>query len=161
MRCCHVRKKGLLKWWHVYNFSFKIPHSTPVWENLIKTQTRFKKENHKGKTQTPYFQIEISDSLWLPDETERGNEDMEKEAEKERRWNQKVSKTDFADPKPRQNGKQRRHGVGTGEREKSAIIKRERAQSSSEPYTVCSLARSRPPDCRDWHRQRYIFFSIL
>ena len=39
--------------------------------------------------------------------------------------NQKVSKHDFADPKPRQDGKQRRHGVGTGEKEKSETIDEE------------------------------------
>ena len=38
------------------------------------------------------------------------------EANKERRRNQKVSRNDFADLKPWQNGKQRRHEVGTGER---------------------------------------------
>ena len=35
----------------------------------------------------------------------------------------KVSKNDFTDLKPRQNGKQRRHGVEIGEREKSATIR--------------------------------------
>ena len=34
-----------------------------------------KKKNTNPKTQTPYFPIEISDSFWLPDETERGDED--------------------------------------------------------------------------------------
>ena len=41
---------------------------------------------------------------------------MEKEAKKERRRNQKISRNDFAGPKPWQHGKQRRYGVGTGER---------------------------------------------
>ena len=38
------------------------------------------------------------------------------EANKERQRNQKVSRNNFADLKPWQNGKQRRHGVGTRER---------------------------------------------
>ena len=48
---------------------------------------------------------------------------MENNRERERRWNQKVSRNNFADPKPWQNGKQRRHGVGT--RERGDEIKRE------------------------------------
>ena len=39
--------------------------------------------------------------------------------------NQKVSKHDFADPKPRQNGKHRRHEVGTGEKEKFETVDEE------------------------------------
>ena len=39
--------------------------------------------------------------------------------------NQKVSEHDFADPKPRPNGKQRRHGVGTGEKENSKTVDEE------------------------------------
>ena len=39
--------------------------------------------------------------------------------------NQKVSKHDFVDPKPRQNGKQRRHGVGTREKENSETVDEE------------------------------------
>ena len=49
---------------------------------------------------------------------------MEKEAEKERGDEiKKFQKNYFANPKPRQNEKQRRHGLGNGEREKSAPIR--------------------------------------
>ena len=39
--------------------------------------------------------------------------------------NPKVSKHDFTDPKPRQNGKQRRHRVGTREKENSETVDEE------------------------------------
>ena len=51
---------------------------------------------------------------WVHGERHRG---------RERRRNQKVLENNFADPKPWQNGKQRMHGVGTGERGKSATIR--------------------------------------
>ena len=69
-------------------------------------------------------------------ETERGDEYTEKEAEKERRRNQKVSRNDFAGPKPWQNGKLRRYGVGIGERgdeiEREAIYTRRKKQKKRE-----------------------------
>ena len=37
-------------------------------------------------------------------EIESGDVDTESNRERERRWNQKVSKNNFADPKPRENG---------------------------------------------------------
>jgi len=47
-----------------------------------------------------YIRVEIERG----DETERGGHG-ERSRERERLWNQKVSKNDFANPKPRQNEK--------------------------------------------------------
>ena len=66
------RKKGSLKWYHVYSLFFKILYDafgrlTFIKRISIKTPSCLsKKKNANPKTQTPYFLIESSYSLWLP-----------------------------------------------------------------------------------------------
>ena len=92
-------------------------------------------------------------------ETERGDECTEKETEKERRRNQKVSRNDFADPKPWQNGKQRRHKVGTGERgeeiEKEAMKKRRKKQKKREAI----LGHGERRECLSVSDRTLLYFS--
>ena len=85
----------------------------------------------------------------------------------EMRRNQKVLKHDFANPKRRQNGKQRRHGERNRERGRvpkavhCELQSKGKERSLSEPYAIRSLAKFRPQTAEPTLTTVHFFFSIL